>query len=323
MTRTILAAAALILALATPAVADPDPLPHVETRGSGDTHLLLIHNLQADWPVWREFMDAHASTYTSHAIRLPGCGGSERLPRPANEPIGPTPWTDAVLDALADYLESSDTPPVYAVGHGSGASIATRLALEHPGLVKGVVAVDALPTYPVIHGSIPLTPDERATGIRNNFLKYVDDIALDEWRVKYPRMASQQAIAQEHKDLIHELAKQVGYEAWRRWSIEYFSHDLNEEVKEADFPYLSIGAINDGVLRFMRTRVMAEETWRVPFDDMPNASSTLMDETEHYVFLDRPEVFNQILQRFIKGEPQPPYSYVAPGNEDVTASDAE
>ena len=159
--------------------------------------------------------------------------------------------------------------------------------------------------------------------IKNNFIKNVDNIALDEWRTDWPRMASQQAQAEDDQELLQELAAKVPYEAWRRWSIEYFSMDLTGEIGEAELPYLSIAAINEGVLRFMRTRVMAEEFWRVHFDDLPTASVTLVDDAEHYIFLDHPEVFDQILERFIAGEPQPPYAHVAEGNEDLVKSDAQ
>jgi len=323
MTRTLTAAVALLaLALAPRAAAQADPLPHVETRGTGDTHLVLVHNLQADWPVWASFMERNAARYTSHAVRLPGCGGSDFLERPAGEPIGPTPWTDAAASAIAGYLKQNDIQPAYAVGHGSGAAVATRLALDHPGLIKGVVAVDALPAYPVVHNGIPLTEEERREAVKNNFIKNIDYIALDEWRKDWPRMAAKQAKSEEHKELLEDLAKQVPYEAWRRWSIEYFSMDLTEEIKQAGLPYLSIGALNEPVLKFMRTRVMAEEFWRIQFDDLPSASVTLMDDTLHYIFLDRPEVFDEVLQRFINGEPQPPYAYVADGNERYVRSDA-
>ena len=82
MFRAAIAALTLPAVLATPALAAHEGLAHVETRGEGDTHLLLVPGLLCDWTVWESFMERNAERYTMHAVTLPGFGGTEPPPEP-------------------------------------------------------------------------------------------------------------------------------------------------------------------------------------------------------------------------------------------------
>jgi pimeloyl-ACP methyl ester carboxylesterase len=66
-------------------------------------------------------------------VDLPGFG---RSPRPA-EPLGLT----ALGDALADWLEAVELPPVCLLGSSFGCQVATDVAVRHPGRVRSLVLV--------------------------------------------------------------------------------------------------------------------------------------------------------------------------------------
>ena len=59
---------------------------------------------------------------------LPGHGGSSALP-------APVPTLDAYADRVAGVLDA----PAVVAGHSLGGLVALRLAVRHPGLVRGVV----------------------------------------------------------------------------------------------------------------------------------------------------------------------------------------
>jgi len=312
--RYVIAMAALLATslAARPAAAEPDPLPHVEARGTGDATVVLIHGAQGDWRVWESFMERNADRYRMLAVRLPGTGGSEPLELPAMNPLDETPWTDAVVDALARDLREREREDVIVVGHALGGVIAMRLAIDHPELVEGVVTVDTQPAYPLDLTGWRLTPEERATRIADNFLKNVDALDPLEWRLRWRQVAGRQATDEENQRLLEELSERVELPVWRRWSIEHFIPDLRDPLQESGVRVVAAAAMNEAMEQLLRTDVIAEEFWRLPYDDWPEASVTFFDDARHYLFLDRPEAFDEMIARFVAGEPQPAYSFGGP-----------
>jgi pimeloyl-ACP methyl ester carboxylesterase len=99
-------------------------------EGAGEP-LLLVHGWGADSHEWDWHVDALASRHRVLAVDLRGHGRSSA---PAH---GNTP--PAMAADLARFLDG----PVTAVGHSMGAQVVSILAVEHPELVRAVVAVDA------------------------------------------------------------------------------------------------------------------------------------------------------------------------------------
>jgi len=78
-------------------------LGHVERRGTGTTHVVLIPCHSCDWRAWETFMERNKARYTMHAVTLSGMGGTPPLPL---DPVGSseTPWLDASARALAETV---------------------------------------------------------------------------------------------------------------------------------------------------------------------------------------------------------------------------
>lgn len=305
---------ALWLTTGALAQAGSPALPHVEARGDGDQTLVLIHGIQGDWRVWESFMDRNAERYRMLAVRLPGMGGSEPLEFPEGNPLDRTPWADAVTSAIAKELESRGETDAVLVGHGLGGMIAMKLAAERPKLVGGVISVDATPAYPLNFQGFTFTPEERASTIAGNFLKNVDGMDPIAWRARWSEIAGRQAAAEADQRLLAELSEGIEFETWRRWIVEHSIPDLTVPLKESRVRLLAAAAINDGVRTVMGSEVMAEEFWRLPFDDWPEASVTFFDDSRHALFLDRPQAFDETLARFLERRPQPDWAYGEPGD---------
>ena len=99
----------------------PGAVPLVLVHGSWDSH----HD-------WDPLMPALKEAF--HVLRYDRRGHSQ-----SERPTGPGSVREDVADlaALIEYLELA---PAWVVGNSFGASIALRLAGEHPGLLRGVVA---------------------------------------------------------------------------------------------------------------------------------------------------------------------------------------
>ncbi|NUT41819.1 MAG: alpha/beta hydrolase [Thermoactinospora sp.] len=114
--------------------------------GSGDTTLLLVHGWGADSHQWVHHLPALTQHYRVIAVDLRGHGYSS-APETGNT-------VTAMTRDLATVLQ--ETGPCVAVGHSMGAVIASRLAVEHPELVKALVTVDPGYGWPAGVGRISL-----------------------------------------------------------------------------------------------------------------------------------------------------------------------
>jgi pimeloyl-ACP methyl ester carboxylesterase len=101
---------------------------HRPVRGDGPP-VWLLHGVYADHALWRpvwERLDGLDVT----ALDAPGHGTAPRL-----DPLPP-------LDALAEDLAAQLPGPVLLAGHSWGGMLALRVAVRHPGLVRGLVLVN-------------------------------------------------------------------------------------------------------------------------------------------------------------------------------------
>jgi pimeloyl-ACP methyl ester carboxylesterase len=218
-----------------------------------------------------------------------------------------------VTSAIAKELESRGVDEAVAVGHGLGGMLAMKLGAERPDLIEGVIAVDATPAYPLNFQGFKLTPEERASTIAGNFLKNTERMDPVAWRARWREIAGRQAAGEEDQRMLEDLSEELDFATWRRWIVEQSIPDLTEPLKESGVRLLAAAAINDGVRGALGSEVMAEEFWRLPFDDWPEASVTFFDDARHFLFLDRPQAFDATVERFVENQPQPDWAYGEPG----------
>ncbi|MER5999385.1 alpha/beta hydrolase [Nonomuraea angiospora] len=96
--------------------------------------LLLVHGWGTDSHQWSWHIDALAANHRVIAVDLRGHGYSS-VPESGNTPR-------EMAGDLRALLESRGIPQAVAVGHSMGGQVVSILAVEHPELVRGLVAVD-------------------------------------------------------------------------------------------------------------------------------------------------------------------------------------
>ena len=302
----------LCLAAAGPARAESPAIPHLEVRGSGDTALVLVHGLHGDWSIWESFMDRVADRYTTLAVRLPGCAGSETLPIPDGDPLDRVPWTETVSAALLDELRQHEFEQIIAVGHGLGVMIAIEMVVDEPGLFDGLVLIEGMPAYPLNFEGYHMDSALRIDTVAKGILKTSSEQDPISWRVRWKEIAARQTTDPEGSELLAQIAEKMDFYAWRRWVIEHYVPDRAEDLRASGVRVLAAACVNGGMRSLLGTRPMIEEFWRLPFDGWDDANVTFFDETRHYLMLDRPGEFDTMIDRFVSAEPQPVYSYREP-----------
>jgi pimeloyl-ACP methyl ester carboxylesterase len=106
-------------------------------HGQGPERIVFIHGFQASARIWSLVQDAlPADRYTTIAINNRGAGGSEAPPNETDFSV-PHFATDAF--ELVSQLGWMDFT---LVGHSLGGATAAQFAVDHPGLLKGLVLLD-------------------------------------------------------------------------------------------------------------------------------------------------------------------------------------
>ncbi|WP_299281006.1 alpha/beta hydrolase [uncultured Tateyamaria sp.] len=113
-------------------------IPHIHRRsfGSGPRPLLAIHCSLAHAGAWRGMGAALGDIATLHAYDLPNHGKS-------GDWDGQGVMHDAATDMALAVLD--DIGPVDVIGHSFGATVALRLAIEHPKRIRSAILFE--PVY--------------------------------------------------------------------------------------------------------------------------------------------------------------------------------
>jgi pimeloyl-ACP methyl ester carboxylesterase len=116
-----------------------DPPPREGTGGDALEPAVFVHGLGGESLDWADVAAMLADRVDGHALDLPGFGES---PPPARGELS----LDAHAAAVVDVIRTIDRGPVHLVGNSLGGSVVTRVAAEHPELVKTLALVSpALP----------------------------------------------------------------------------------------------------------------------------------------------------------------------------------
>ena len=116
-----------------------DTTLHYVIGGSGDP-VVLLHGFPNTWYAWREVMPTLAERHTVLAVDLRGLGDSTSGHKPND-----VPTSAHDLHLLARHL---DLGPVAVAGQDWGGSTGYAWALGHPGEVRRLAVLEALPAGP-------------------------------------------------------------------------------------------------------------------------------------------------------------------------------
>jgi pimeloyl-ACP methyl ester carboxylesterase len=97
--------------------------------------VVLLHGLGGAASNWIELAPLLARTRRVLAPELPGHGGSS--------PLAAAPNLNPFADRVAGVLEREGVAEATLVGHSFGGSVALRLAMRHPGLIRSLVLAGA------------------------------------------------------------------------------------------------------------------------------------------------------------------------------------
>lgn len=123
---------------------------HYETLGRGRP-LVFLHGWVGSWRYWIPVMQAASVSYRAYAMDLWGFGDTAKAQENYH--------LDQQVALIDHFLYEMGIGRVALVGHGLGAIVAARYALQHPDLVDRVMAVsypmDANRIHPRLRSAAP------------------------------------------------------------------------------------------------------------------------------------------------------------------------
>ncbi|MBC2806953.1 MULTISPECIES: alpha/beta fold hydrolase [Rhizobium] len=255
---------------------------HIETKTIGDTvvhvsgaglPLVFVHGFTTTAQFWREQIEAFSSRYRVIRIDLPGHGVS---PRPEGRSYTIAAFANDIL-AVYRALEIDEA---ILVGLSMGGTVAQTFTLSHPERVLALVLVGATP-----HG---LGADVNV----DNVLKAIDDLGV----VK----ASQNVIERSFgrtagRDLVEfarqEVTQTPAFVA-REAIASLNASDSRANLHDIGVPTLVVVGTEDIITPPGESVVLAE--------GIPESRLEVIADAGHFPMLEQPQVFNHVLESFLK-----------------------
>ena len=299
--RVVLPLLALALALAGGQVLRADEASagrsvdglKVERHGNHGRPVILIPGLAGGPWVWQETIASLEKDHVVYAVTLAGFDGT---PVPADG----SNLFDRADTSLLQLIRRQKIDQPVLVGHSLGGTLALRFAGEHSELISGVVAVDGLPLFP---GMDRVDAEQRiamAAGMRKQMesatpeqfktqqLDYMQKIGVID-----PALAARYAPFNARSDI--------------KATAEYMAEDLAADgrpgLKHANVPILEISPYN--APDFSHPPMIMSEAQKTAYYqsllvNAPNAKVVSISPSRHFVMLDQPARFQQVLDDFLK-----------------------
>ncbi len=293
-----------VLARATPApqAAGADQFVvgtlHVTVHGDHGTPLILIPGLGSGAWVWQGTIDALADEHRIYALTL---AGFNCTPAPAK-------MTDLMGQAKASLLQLIKTRRIekpVLVGHSLGGTLAIAFAEKHSELLAGVVAVDGMPVFPMFARMSAAQRQAAAERMKQRTLSASPE-QFRQQQIGYMTRASMlDPTAARHYG---KLQARSNPKVVAQFMYEDLSVDLRPDLGKISVPLLEIMPWNKADLEAaakardtpVYTRAQSEAFYAGLLQGVPQVTVVSIAPARHFVMLDQPEQFMQVLTGFLE-----------------------
>ncbi len=248
--------------------------------------LLFVHGLSGCWQNWLEQLPVFAAAgHRVIAVDLPGFGASELPEREISIPA-----YAAFLDRL--LAEIGVAEPVVVVGNSMGGFVAAELALAVPQRVEKLVLVAAAGISSDRARRAPLVTGARALAIATAWAASRHEAFARRARLR--RVALRFVVRHPERlsaPLAYELMEGSGRAGFVPALEALLSYPLRDRLGEIVCPTLIVWGDRDQIVpvgdahRFERL--------------IPGADKVILPDTGHVTMLERPLIFNGLLQSFL------------------------
>ena len=235
------------------------------TRGGGTPALVFLHGWSCDRSYWSGQIDDMARDYRVVTVDLGGHGDSGQ---------NRSQWTfTALAEDVRAVVEKLDLPKVILVGHSMGGQVSLEAARLMPQRVVALVGVDTL--HDVTFKYPPDVWTDLVASYERDFVGTCGQMV----RSIFPATAEPALVERIEADMC-SAPRHIALPLFRRFG----EYDAAAAMASLTVP---IRAINAAVLP---TRVEANRQFS------PNFDATLMEGVGHFLMMEKPAEFNELLR---------------------------
>ena len=268
--------------------------PGIKTKviGKGQP-VILIPGFTCDGTVWDGTIEAMGKGYQFHVMTLPGFAGNAPLENPE------AGFFAQVQTMVLDYIDENKIKKPIIVGHSLGGFMAIKIAAENPGLLRKIVAVDALPFLPAIRNPSMTSEEAKISAkayrinMENAFKlpleqKTASQKTLLKWMIKSP----------EHINIATQWYLDSDEHTMSQAMFEMNTLDLREEIAKIKAPTLVLGAWLAGK-DYGATRAGVLNSYKDQYAKLKGVQVDMSDKGNHFIMWDDPEFLNEWLKKFL------------------------
>jgi len=255
--------------------------------------VVFVHGLSGSWQNWLAQLPALSREHRVVALDLPGFGYSP-MPR---EEISIAGYA-RMLDGLLDQLEIAAAA---VVGNSMGGFIGAELAIAFPQRVERLVLVSAagLSTHNdprTVHAMPALLRLERIIAASAAWVA-----SKSEQVVRRPRLRkATMNLVVRHPDrlpaaLAAEQVRGAGKPGFILALQALIGYDVRDRLPEVACPTLIVWGERDRLITVRDADVFEEL--------IPDSRKVIFEDTGHVAMLERPEEFNELLEKFLAEQP--------------------
>ncbi len=242
-----------------------------ENRGGGDEALVFVHGWAGDRSVWSKQMES-LSPWRRIALDLPGHGASDK-PRIVYT-------VDKMVEALLAVLDDAHIARAVLVGHSNGAITVRRFLELHPERVAGLVIVD---------GPLKSFFDSPEEG--RKLIAPLSGPGWKEWAAKFvDGMLAPMHSAEDRK---HVRAVMLG--TLQRVLLSSMEQTFEPELWRAQ-------PIRVPLMLVLAKQPAWDAAYRAYVEKLaPGLRWEMLDNVSHFLMLDEPERFDELMRSFLVG----------------------
>jgi len=264
----------------------------IERHGDHGRPIVLIPGLGGGPWVWQ---DTVAKLKKDHVVYTLTLAGFDSTPAPAQ---GGNLF-DLADQSLGDWLQSAHIGKPILVGHSLGATLALRFASEHPELIAGVVAVDGLPLFP----GMDRISEEQRKAMATKMQEHMTSFTPEQFKAEQLTYMQQTGmIDQEQAEHYAFLNARSDIKATAQYMAEDLASDLRPGLKNATVPILEISPYKESDFSTGPVKMSEQQKadyYKSLLANAPNAKVVSISPARHFVMLDQPVKFQQVLDQFI------------------------
>lgn len=274
------------------------PLDHIETRGDGPVHLILVPALVCDWSMYEAFMLRNKGRFTMHAVTLPGFGAGKPPPAPPEGSLyAAAPWLANAERAILKLVEDKKLEKPVIMGVSTGGHIALRTAIRNPDAFGAVININGLPAIP-LRGTTLLSTEQRARIIDEEYGAQFKAMTDQQWASEQAAWIRYSFPDPDHAAPILAAAARVPKSTSGRYMLEYFASDLTEQLAGLKLPLLALSSVpppNDPEAQAFR------DSWRAAYGKLISAKLVYFEGSTEFVTEDSPLELDRAIEQFLAG----------------------